>query len=117
MREGVDAFRIICKDTDLRTVIPCNVEGVFAYVDANVIHDLGHREGVKDKERKRKKKRERMGRLSSQSDTPDAGSYVIRGISPQLHNPHPMGISWDWRLCDGAGTPTRCIDNSHSPQV
>ena len=60
MFEGVDAFRVISKDTDFRDTVPGDVKGVFAYVDANVVfHGLGHGKG-KEGKREKEEEKERM---------------------------------------------------------
>jgi ribosome assembly protein YihI (activator of Der GTPase) len=56
----------------------------------------------REREEKKKRKRERSGSKPSHGDTSNAGSYVIRGMNPQLHNPHPVEVSWDCKLCDEA---------------
>ena len=48
---------VIGKDTDFRNSVPGDVEGVFADIDANVIHGLGHGKGVGGKREKRENER------------------------------------------------------------
>ena len=42
---------------------------------------------------------------------------MMRGLEPQLHDPHPREISWDCTLCDEAKSSTAGYTTPTPPEI